>query len=94
MSNLHFTFNLEYNPSYVILWACMTETHKMAPISLLDLFVVHLFEWRFILHQFFFMTVLPRMERSRKPRAACSNIRTNTISMDYTSSFSMNLCKQ
>ena len=88
MNNLHFTFDLEYNPSYVILWAGMT-THFMAPISLLDLFVVHVFEWRFILHRFFYVTV----EHSCKPRAACSNIRTNTILLDYTSSFSMNLCK-
>jgi hypothetical protein len=29
MDNMHFTFDLEYNPSYVILWADMTETHLM-----------------------------------------------------------------
>jgi hypothetical protein len=44
MDNLHFTSDMEYNLSYVILWAGMTEAHLMAPISLLGLFVVHLMQ--------------------------------------------------
>ena len=33
--------DLEYKPLYVTLWAGITETHFMAPISFMDLFLVH-----------------------------------------------------